>query len=348
MLSGQLDVPASFNAERDAGTTSPARTPVPPGIVIVCHGLMNHRDSHVSRSLAALASDGGTDDMGRVADLSRVICRFDFRGNGRSGGDTAYGNYEDEARDLNNVVRYLAREHVSRFGPILAIAGHSKAASVVTIWAAQHARACMAQVSPCFAVPLKLILLSGRFDMSKQPHARFSAQQLELLDRDGRFLWKWMTVPSSDHAQATTQRPYYITKGDLQRRASIDMAAYVRCVRSDLLATGMARVLIVHGTADSVIPVADARAYAREFAGGVSDNGSDLVTESGRDDGADAGAATAARDVSCVICPATGSQVLSYCDSVRLLELEGADHFYRRPDDVYATLEAMRVFISEQ
>jgi fermentation-respiration switch protein FrsA (DUF1100 family) len=69
-----------------------------------------------------------------------------------------------------------------------------------------------------------------------------------------------------------TERPYVITQESLDRRHSTDMHAFVLRLSATEAAVGAQMesrqplsVLIVHGTADTVVPVQDAREYYQLF-----------------------------------------------------------------------------------
>jgi pimeloyl-ACP methyl ester carboxylesterase len=231
---------AAFTVKTDDGVELCARLdqhpqPQRPGILVLCHGLLNNADSHVVRSLAAA--------------LPLHTCRFDFRGNGQSYGETSYGNYEDEARDLDAVVRHL-RQHYAHLGPVLGAFGHSKAASVVLIHAAQYDTG-----SEWFVG-----CLSGRFSMREAPKDRFSASQLADLERTGKFVWRQYAVNNNEE-----RRDYVVTKEALDRRSALDMAAVCRQVATK---RDSVRVLLIHGDADEVIPPQDLASYCDVFNAG--------------------------------------------------------------------------------
>jgi len=219
------------------------------GILILCHGLLNTQDSHVCRSLA-----------GQLNSVVHV-CRFDFRGNGNSGGETSYGNYADEMEDVQSVVSYVNKEFRSRFGPVLGVVGHSKAASVVLMHAETYAAGWVELYRSQKWLPVDFrwiaVALSGRFDMKVTPSSRFTMEQMHQLTTQGSFVWR-------QYALRGNQVDYIIRQEDLDRRSALDMkptAAHV----GKLLDRGMVKVLVVHGDADQVIPVADAHAYIQEL-----------------------------------------------------------------------------------
>ncbi|XP_014752170.1 uncharacterized protein LOC100835568 isoform X2 [Brachypodium distachyon] len=80
-------------------------------IVVLCHGFTGSKNVSMIVDLAdALTKQG----IG--------IFRFDFSGNGESGGEFQYANYRKEADDLHSVVLYLHQEKYD----VKAVVGHSK------------------------------------------------------------------------------------------------------------------------------------------------------------------------------------------------------------------------------
>lgn len=247
-----LSIPSQSGA--DFNLSCQVETPRRPskGIVVVCHGLLGHRDSRVCRELANCLLEQGP----------FAVARLDFRGNGWSGGRTAYGNYEEEKQDLHDVIEYLRKdEQCSHLGPIRAVVGHSKAASVVLMYAQTYARALVESsrrsLEPdCKSMKLLVVGLSGRFHMAEAPTQRFTEEQLRNLETEGQFIWKRYKTEGG-----TKDVDYVVTRNDLQRRAALDMRAVSQEV-AVLQREGFIRILSVHGSNDRVIPMADAYQYA--------------------------------------------------------------------------------------
>jgi hypothetical protein len=124
------------------------------------------------------------------SDLPCNTFRFDFRGNGQSGGETGYGNYEEEAEDLQAVVQYLDTRFRESHGPVIGVLGHSKGASVVLIFSRRFGRQWtdryQSLYSPTFG--FNIICLSGRCNMDQVPADRFSKEQLDALEQKGQVL----------------------------------------------------------------------------------------------------------------------------------------------------------------
>lgn len=107
-------------------------------IVILCHGFRSSKESSTIMSL----TDALTNE-------NISIFRFDFSGNGESGGSFEYGNYWKEVDDLHAVILYFMTER----RPIKAIIGHSKGGNVVLLYASKY-----------HDIPM-VINISGRFDL---------------------------------------------------------------------------------------------------------------------------------------------------------------------------------------
>lgn len=205
-------------------------------VVILCHGLLNTRNSKVTSGIATILFDSE----------KFTTCSFDFRGCGESGGVTSYGNYWHEAEDLQSVVEYLLQR--SDIGIVSAVIGHSKAASVVACWLSKYC-------TQSDFVP-KVIMLSGRIDMHIEPESRFTKEQMRELQTTGQFVWKTYRRISSDKVS----QDYVITQADFEARRSLDMKTV-----ANQLASFADEVLVVHGCADQIVPVDDAKQYAERM-----------------------------------------------------------------------------------
>ncbi|KAJ2399068.1 hypothetical protein GGI23_002871 [Coemansia sp. RSA 2559] len=211
------------------------------GIFVVCHGLLDTKDTVLFRSVQEhlLARQ-----IGSVA--------FDFRGNGRSTGATGYGNYQKEADDVACVVEHMRKTH-----QVLGIFGHSKGASSVLLYAANHAGS-----------PPLVIAVSARFWMARDTSNRWKPHHLAALEADGRFLWRTFSGPSEKMV-----REYWITQDDFDERNRTDMDDAVR-----RLPLHRAWVLNVAGSADRVVPVEDVYAYDRTMRVGQAQSDSRVET----------------------------------------------------------------------
>ncbi|KAF4683331.1 hypothetical protein FOZ60_009345 [Perkinsus olseni] len=78
---------------------SPSTPPTAPPewVIILCHGLMGDRQSSLLKSIAYVLT----------TQLGLPTFRFDFTGNGESEGEWDYGNYEQEAAELEAAVKTL-------------------------------------------------------------------------------------------------------------------------------------------------------------------------------------------------------------------------------------------------
>eukprot|EP00953_Heterococcus_sp_UTEX-ZZ885_P040043 20496-Heterococcus_DN1.PRE.3 len=151
-------------------------------IAILCHGLLSTKDRSVPKVLAeALATN---------------TCRFDFAGNGESGGAWSLSAYDREVEDLRSVVQYLRAEHWQ----VTAVIGHSKGAAAVMQYAAKYDD-----------VPL-VISVAGRFDTSQTPRSRYTEQQWQQLADHGSFQW------------VVNGKEYPVTQQDLDAKAAINMS----------------------------------------------------------------------------------------------------------------------------
>ncbi|KAG7564797.1 Alpha/Beta hydrolase fold [Arabidopsis suecica] len=155
--------------------------------------------------------------------------RFDFSGNGESEGSFYYGNYNHEADDLHSVIQYFTNKN--RVVPI--ILGHSKGGDVVLLYASKYHDV------------RNVINLSGRYDLKKGIRERLGEDFLERIKQQG-------FIDVGDGKSG-----YRVTEKSLMDRLSTDM--HETCLKIDK----ECRVLTVHGSADEVIPVEDAKEFAK-------------------------------------------------------------------------------------
>ncbi|KAF4653773.1 hypothetical protein FOL46_009012, partial [Perkinsus olseni] len=146
---------------------SPSTPPTSPPewVVILCHGLMGDRQSSLSKSIAYVLT----------TQLGLPTFRFDFTGNGESEGEWDYGNYEQEAAELEAAVRTLEERRKLK---TLATIGHSRGATVV----------CLQCGNSSYTKISLVVSLSGRYDMTHKPN-RFTDEEKHQLDTLGYCDW---------------------------------------------------------------------------------------------------------------------------------------------------------------
>ncbi|KAJ2747138.1 hypothetical protein GGI20_000752 [Coemansia sp. BCRC 34301] len=216
------------------------------GVFVVCHGLLDTKYAPLSCELQRM--------------LPFPSVAFDFRGNGLSTGQTSYGNYDEEAEDIKNVVEYIDSGALGSQGlrKVIGIAGHSKGASSVLLFACKY---------PCLCPPL-LVAISARYLMSRELPHRWKPHHLQDLETHGRFFWRkygGQTLASTGAAGAVPVREYWIAAEHLQLRNSTDMSIvqalpFERCF-----------VLNLMGGSDAVVPEADVWEYDRIMRLGTRD-----------------------------------------------------------------------------
>uniref|UniRef100_A0A1J3CRE9 Serine aminopeptidase S33 domain-containing protein n=2 Tax=Noccaea caerulescens TaxID=107243 RepID=A0A1J3CRE9_NOCCA len=155
--------------------------------------------------------------------------RFDFSGNGESEGSFYYGNYNHEADDLHSVIQYFS--NTNRVVPI--ILGHSKGGDVVLLYASKYRDI------------RNVINLSGRYDLNTGIRERLGGDFLERIKQQG-----FIDVEDGKSG-------YRVTEESLMERLGTDM--HEACLKIDR----ECRVLTVHGSDDEVIPVGDAKEFAK-------------------------------------------------------------------------------------
>ncbi|KAJ0091411.1 hypothetical protein Patl1_13041 [Pistacia atlantica] len=152
--------------------------------------------------------------------------RFDFAGNGESEGSFQYGNYRREAEDLRAVVQHFRREERA----ITAIIGHSKGGNVVLLYASKYNDICT------------VVNISGRFHLGRGMEGRLGQGYLQRIKQNG-FI---------DVNNRRGKLKYRVTEESLMDRLTTDILAACLTIHQDC------RVLTVHGSMDSIVPVDDA------------------------------------------------------------------------------------------
>lgn len=173
--------------------------------------------------------------------------RFDFRGNGHSGGTWRSAGFDDELCDLRRVVDYVRN---SLGCEVLCIAGHSKGSAAVLHYALEqekraHRRGEGGQkeekrtvLVPCFVNLAGRFVVPGEFDVK----TRFSKEQCDELAREGKFTMKTFG-----------KKTVVVTQEDIDERANAS-SAFVSKIRAS-------HVLTIHGSADTTVDVENAKRY---------------------------------------------------------------------------------------
>ena len=167
-----------------------------------------------------------TDSLLKEVPGVSAVLRFEFTGCGSSEGDFEYGGYARQVSDISSAVATLR----TRGYAVWALIGHSMGANSVLLYASEH-----------HDIP-HVVSLSARYRMTRG--LPFGAEQLAALQSQGWFTWRPKSA-SMDEVR--------VTQETMNERLTLDM---------DVTRRITARTLTVHGTGDSVIPVADAHSYA--------------------------------------------------------------------------------------
>uniref|UniRef100_A0A383VEN7 Serine aminopeptidase S33 domain-containing protein n=1 Tax=Tetradesmus obliquus TaxID=3088 RepID=A0A383VEN7_TETOB len=163
--------------------------------------------------------------------------RFDFSGNGDSEGTFRFANYWGEVAEIHAAKQHL-QQHEGQ--AVIGLLGHSKAGGEVVLYASSYDD-----------IPL-VINVAGRFWMDRGVTMRFGE------DISERAAAAPVAMPAQrDDGHTFT---WLLTKEDLDERMNLDMAAAAAGIKRS-------KVLTIHGTADSVIPIDDGRQMAESIAG---------------------------------------------------------------------------------
>ncbi|KAJ1433398.1 Serine aminopeptidase, S33 [Sesbania bispinosa] len=156
--------------------------------------------------------------------------RFDFAGNGESDGSFQYGYYWREADDLHAITQHF---HESN-RVVTATVGHSKGGGVVLLYASKYH-------------DVKTVVnLSGCYDLKIGIEERLGKDYMERIRKEG-----FIDVKRSGSFE------YRVTQESLMDRLNTNM--HEACLQIDK----ECRVLTVHGSSDTVIPVEDAFEFAK-------------------------------------------------------------------------------------
>eukprot|EP00566_Odontella_aurita_P018128 CAMPEP_0113552476 /NCGR_PEP_ID=MMETSP0015_2-20120614/15088_1 /TAXON_ID=2838 /ORGANISM="Odontella" /LENGTH=325 /DNA_ID=CAMNT_0000453457 /DNA_START=196 /DNA_END=1174 /DNA_ORIENTATION=- /assembly_acc=CAM_ASM_000160 len=213
-------------------------------VAIICHGAFSWRNQMLIGNIASrLAARTGCH-----------VLRFDFRGNGHSGGEWRHAGYDGEVEDLRRVVSFVRNVLGARVACIL---GHSKGSAAVLrfAWEQETENTSSSHLSgqgmtssgkvekyldtvPCFVNLSGRCQTRGEFD----PKTKFSREQLDALTQKGKFL-----------GAEREGRRFEITQRDIEERIAFDMSSS-SMIRSSA-------VLTIHGSDDTLVPPSNAYKY---------------------------------------------------------------------------------------
>lgn len=211
-------------------------------VLVICHGAYSWRNQMLLGNLAtALAARSGSN-----------VLRFDFRGNGHSGGRWSYAGYDGEFEDLCRILAFVKDILGCR---VACVVGHSKGTAAVLRFAweqSAHNRSGQSGADetikdqeekygvtvPCF------VNMSGRYQVPGEfdPTQIFSQDQLDELFGSGKFL----SAPERDGDK------FEITQRDIDERVAFDTSS------SEMI---QSPVLTIHGGKDTVVDPVNARRY---------------------------------------------------------------------------------------
>ncbi|KAI3714558.1 hypothetical protein L6452_21514 [Arctium lappa] len=231
-------------AAGDANSTNPEQNPGVHQQRIVI------RNNHGEKLVGLLHESGSTEivilchgfqstkDSNTVVNLVSALekegisaFRFDFAGNGESEGSFQYGNYRREADDLRSVIQHFhGVNRVTR-----AILGHSKGGNVVLLYASKYHDV------------KHVINVCGRYNTKGGVEERLGKGFLQKVKQDG-----FIDVKAN-----TGVVLYRVTEESLMDRLNTNM--HEACLQIDK----DCRVLTVHGSDDSTVPVEEALEFAK-------------------------------------------------------------------------------------
>lgn len=195
-----------------------------PKLTVILHGILSHKNQSYHRQLAAR--------------LPMDSFRFDFRGNGSSGGAWGIDKIGQDVQDLIDVCTTLKQHH----GYLIEmIVGHSRGS--LAAWT-YLARCEQLRMNDMDTVPF-YVSVSARWDMRRILDS--SSVYNEKFEKDGVYRW---TVKANGQP-----REYKIYPHELQRAATFPIQGVLQRFPTTT------DVLLIHGTKDKTVPVQDCRSY---------------------------------------------------------------------------------------
>lgn len=172
--------------------------------------------------------------------------RFDFRGNGSSGGTWQSAGFQNELFDLERVVEFIRNDLECK---VACIIGHSKGSAAVLRFAQKQgkndrrntssAASTSSSTVPCFVNMAGRYVIPGDFDIT----TRFTKEQCNELKKRGKFTM-----------YAFGGKKVVVTQQDIDERANFE-SSFVSQISHDV------SVLTIHGSADKTVPVDSAYKY---------------------------------------------------------------------------------------
>ncbi|PIA26427.1 hypothetical protein AQUCO_09300016v1 [Aquilegia coerulea] len=199
--------------------------------VILCHGLLSNKESNVMVNIAVALQKKGITSF-----------RFDFAGNGyinnmvyrlsfRESEGTLQDIYWREVDDLHSVIQHFSTQNCLP----TAIIGHSKGGDVVLLYPSKYHDI------------RTIVNISGRYDLKKGIEERLGKDFMEKIKEEG-----FIDVKNKQGIIT-----YRVTKENLEERLTTDIHGSCLQIEKEC------RVLIVHGSADTIVPIQDAHDFTK-------------------------------------------------------------------------------------
>ena len=230
-----------------------------PPIVLLAHGYMSYRDASVLVRVADALADHG------VASL-----RWDFSGNGESGGRFRYGGYRREAGEIACAAAFCEQRQEGQGFRVIALVGHSKGATSSIVYAGGGGG-----IGRPRSANLRVVNVAGRFDVSEGVERRLGARVLEALRRDGRVDGMPGRRPGSAGGEPFQWTLY---SEDLEDRLSTDVGKYCAAIADAAVAASATsaappphhprvRVLSLHCDNDAEVAAREAAKFHSALGG---------------------------------------------------------------------------------
>ncbi len=178
--------------------------------LILCHGFTGNGFGPFS------------DPLSDILSKKYLVCRFDFRGQGDSGGSFFDSSITRELEDLECIVQYIQQTYSP---DKIILVGHSFGAAIAVLYAAEH-----------HAIA-GVISISGEGDLKKDITIEFSPTQHEDFEKTG----KTEVVNWSKEGKLDTLGRQFLD--DMKIYSTLDAIKKLSCP-----------IIFIHGSDDDVLP----------------------------------------------------------------------------------------------
>jgi alpha/beta superfamily hydrolase len=201
-------------------------------IIIMCHGLLSWRNQMLISNLAM--------ELSSSSEIEAHTLRFDFMASGHSPGIWKFANYEQDYRDLCQIVKFIQDDLQCK---VACIVGHSQSAAAVIKYASAHDNSQYQNI--CY------VNLAGRYLLPNDfnPDTIFDQEQCTQLTQQ-----KYFDLIKS--GESDMNRSFQFRQEDIDNRNAFDISTAANGIKRS-------HVLTIHGDADVTVPMQDAYKFEK-------------------------------------------------------------------------------------